>query len=508
MSSNIYYFDETGKPKIKNEIISVENELNSKQLKENNKLKGKSCLNIFFYTWLIIVIFLIGFYMLLYYESNSEENQNKKSITKKESLNEKKFSNKKIGIAFVFKEKFINGIELMLSLLMNKLAKNEKYDIYLITNHNKIDNFEFNKNIKILSFLSNKNSLEKFDKKSNIKFYILNNELSSTRIKYFQTLNNGKKVIGIMKGGFISYSYENSTEVYSKWKRNMLYDAFINMIPDDYYIYKNLGMNNTFFIPCLYNFNIKRTINSNLTYKNLLIISQEKDQLKGAKYGIKAMNLITKKIPDAKLYFLTSSHNTETIETLIKNFNLTKNIKIVYNVENAIDYYLNSSVLLYPSLTEYYPVIMNEAKSHSIPIVGFNLSYNPSYQKGVINVDMFDYKKMAHEAIKLLNNYEYRKIKGLEAKLSLNEFLNVETIVKWEKLFSVLRKNNPNDYKAFQKYTYKNYYHEKNAYERLKLDFHNSKEFNKYFCCHSFNNMNKLDYITNLENCKNIHLCK
>ena len=150
MSSNIYYFDETGKPKIKNEIISVENELNSKQLKENNKLKGKSCLNIFFYTWLIIVIFLIGFYMLLYYESNSEENQNKKSITKKESLNEKKFSNKKIGIAFVFKEKFINGIELMLSLLMNKLAKNEKYDIYLISNHNKIDNFEFNKNIKIL----------------------------------------------------------------------------------------------------------------------------------------------------------------------------------------------------------------------------------------------------------------------------------------------------------------------------------------------------------------------
>ena len=58
MSSNIYYFDETGKPKIKNEIISVENELNSKQLKENNKLKGKSCLNIFFYTWFIIVIFL------------------------------------------------------------------------------------------------------------------------------------------------------------------------------------------------------------------------------------------------------------------------------------------------------------------------------------------------------------------------------------------------------------------------------------------------------------------
>ena len=54
--------------------------------------------------------------MLLYYESNSEENQNKK----------------------------------MLSLLMNKLAKNEKYDIYLISNHNKIDNFEFNKNIKIL----------------------------------------------------------------------------------------------------------------------------------------------------------------------------------------------------------------------------------------------------------------------------------------------------------------------------------------------------------------------
>ena len=519
MKSNIYYFDEKGNQKNYNHKESIKNELSKKQLKEIDKLKGKSYLNIFFYAWFLIVIIFIICYMLLYYKSISEDNHNKTLIKNKETLNtlnktkvselnETNISNKKIGIAFVFKENFINEIESMLLYLMNQLAINKKYDIYIIANQNNTFKFKFNKNIKIIYNLSNKTYIKDFDKNSNIKFYVLNNELSLKRIKYFQSLNEGKKLIGIMNGGFLSYSYGNKTEIYSLWKRNFLYDAYINMIPDDYYIYKNIGMNNTFFIPYLYNFNQKSNINSNLTYKNLLIIGPKKDHLKGAIYGIKAMSIIKQIISEAKLYFITSSYLAEIIENLIKNLNLTKNIEILYDVKNLTNYYLNSSVLLYPSLSEYYPYIMNEAKFHAIPIVGFNLSYNPSYLKGVIKVDMFNYSDMAQEAIKLLNNYEYRKIKGLEAKLSLNEFTNFETIEKWEKLFSVLENNDPHEYKIFQDYTYKEYYNEKIAIERLQMDFNLSKGFNKYFCCHSFNNMLKFDYIKNITVCQNINICK
>lgn len=45
-----------------------------------------------------------------------------------------------------------------------------------------------------------------------------------------------------MENTFLSYIYSNSTSTYLNWKNSMLYDAFINIIPDDYYIYKKLGM--------------------------------------------------------------------------------------------------------------------------------------------------------------------------------------------------------------------------------------------------------------------------
>ena len=50
-------------------------------------------------------------------------------------------------------------------------------------------------------------------------------------------------------------------------------------------------------------------------------------------------------------------------------------------------------------------------------------------QKGVILVDLLNYTQMAEEAIKLLKDYNYRKKKGWEAKLSLNEFSNTDM---WE----------------------------------------------------------------------------
>ena len=66
-------------------------------------------------------------------------------------------------------------------------------------------------------------------------------------------------------------------------------------------------MNNTFYIPYLYNYVSQKTPNSNLTYNNLLIIWKEKDIIKDDEYRIKAMNIIKETIPDAKLYIISFS---------------------------------------------------------------------------------------------------------------------------------------------------------------------------------------------------------
>lgn len=491
MKSNIYYFDETGKQKDENKIKNIQ------------KLQSKSYLNIFFYAWFIICILFIVLYMIAYMNSNANQMKNKKLVTKKKEIltgqNNTK-DNDKIGLAFIFKMLYNNEIEKMLFLLANKLVKYDKYDIYLITEKGFNANFKFDKKIKKFSLISNRTMIEEFDKTSNIKYYFLQNELSRSTIKWYQSLNGGKKVLGIMNKDFLSYIYSNLTSTYPLWKNSILYDAFINLIPDDYYFYKKLGLNNTFYIPYLYPFDAKAPI-AKLTHKNLIIMGKEKDLVKGGIYGIKAMSLIVEKIPDAMLYLISTSNHIKFLEDLIKELKLQKNIQIFYNVENVTKIFLNSSVVLYPPLSEYYPYIMNLAKSHAIPIVGFNLSYNPAYQKGVELVNMFDYKQMANKAIKLLNNYEYRKIKGLEAKLSLNEYSNRETMDKWEKLLSILEKDDIEEYAKFQENTYKEYYDEKTAKERLEYNFHNAKKFNKNFFCHSFKDMINLNYITNIKEC-------
>ena len=115
---------------------------------------------------------------------------------------------------------------------------------------------------------------------------------------------------------------------------------------------------------------------------------------------------------------------------------------------------------------------------------------------------------MAEESIKLLENYEYRKKKGIEAKESLKYFSNKDIIDKWDRLFKVLISEDINEYKKLQKYTYEKYYDEEKARDHLETNFNKGKIYNPYFCCHDFNDMLNITYINNIQGCKNQSLCK
>ena len=121
---------------------------------------------------------------------------------------------------------------------------------------------------------------------------------------------------------------------------------------------------------------------------------------------------------------------------------------------------------------------------------------------------MLNYTQMAKESIKLLKNYEYRKKKGMEAKLSLKEYSNAETANKWDRLFSILDKDDPVAYKKLQNYTYERYYDEEKAKERLESNYNFGKSYNKYFCCHTFNDLVNLTYILHIKGCHNQSVCK
>ena len=227
------------------------------------------------------------------------------------------------------------------------------------------------------------------------------------------------------------------------------------------------------------------------------MVGRVDDIIKVAVYGIYAMAEIVKQVPDAILTII-GIEPPEELKNLIKELNIQDNVNYPGFSTNITEFYLNASVLLVTSVSESYPMVMNEGKAHGLPIVVFNVDYSTCYQSGVIKVEMFDYIAMAKESIKLLKNYEYRKEKGNEAKLSLNNFeTNDEKIEMWDNLFQALI-NGTDCFHKLQKKIEKNII----AKEHLEKHYHYAQQFNEYFECHSFENFTTLKYLNEIEVCK------
>ena len=321
-----------------NELVPINLKNKSKIAEKYKLLKQRKIIEKrLFIIWTFISIISIGFYINyslvkinknripdnIFNDNNKEILQipGKYKIHKKnESTEKQKKKNKnnkyvttlnvKIGVAFVFESMYGNGIGRMLSILFNELAKYDKYEMYLLSRGRYRYDFKFNRTIKEIAIYGNRTKIKKFnDETPNLKYYVLNNEIDPRNINWFKSL--GKKVIDINHGTYLSCVYANCTGVYKAWANQKLFDAYIQVVVDDYYVYKKLGFNNSFYIPNMFTFDADKTPNSNLTYKNLMIMGREHDRIKGGYYGIKAMYEIVKEIPDAKLYFISADYKID-----------------------------------------------------------------------------------------------------------------------------------------------------------------------------------------------------
>jgi glycosyltransferase involved in cell wall biosynthesis len=426
-----------------------------------------------------------------------ELNEKIKELDSKIEAMDKKLLKKKIGIAFVNKYFYMYSIARYISVLSDLLVKTGKYDVYLINDQATDIDYHYNKKIKRIIKTNDEETIKEIDEENDIDIYILNNDLSE-RIDIYKSL--GKKVVGIFHGVYLSSIYDKQTLIYRSWTKFANYDSFIHIIPDDYYVYKKFGFTNTIYIPNINTFDSTKIPSSDLIFKNLLIVGRFNVEIKGLKYGLLAMAEILKKVPDAKLTIL-GLNPPEDLKNLEKELNIENSVYWPGFSTNITEFYLNASVLLLPALSQSYRMVINEAKAHGLPIVAFNIDYEPYLQSGVITVDMLNYKAMAKKAIKLLKNYNYRTKKGEEAKSSLNNYLDNNGIVKiWNRLLKSIAINS-DDYKKLQEEIEKKYYNEEKAKNDLEKHYNYAQQFNPNFRCHSFENMMNLSYINNIEEC-------
>ena len=415
--------------------------------------------------------------------------KNEKNLRKKEE---------KIGVAFVYHILHSNGVARVISLTSDYLIRTGKYNVYLITGKPTAKDYKYDNRIKRFACHDNRTLIRSLRRELNIKYFVLNNQLTESLIKFLQSLNS--YVVGIFHGVYLSAIFHNNTNSYRTWYKFDFYNAFIAIAADDLYFYKKLGYKNATFIPNLYTFEPSESPESNLTYNNIVMLGRAHDKIKGSKYAIKAMSYIVKEVPDAHLIFASSDKNVKELENLAKNYSISQNIIFKF-FPNISEIFLNSSVLMFTSLCEAFPMAMNEGKAYGLPVVAFNIPFSMPFQTGVITVPHLDVEALAKETIKLLKDYNYRKKKGREAKLSLNRFNNNDTINLWLKLFDSLDKGY---YRKFQEEMDNKYYNEETAREHVLMHYNSALRFNKYFRCHKFDDMLKMKYIRNIKNCTNV----
>ena len=406
---------------------------------------------------------------------------------------------KKIGIAFPYSTLSANGIGRFITVTAKYLQRTGKYNIYFITKKPYFREFSYDKEIKRFIAYNNYTLMRNISKYEKIDVVVLQNVLSPSVVKFHHNL--GQKVICMYHGCFMSAMYGNHVTSYKNWDHFDKCDSYIFIASDDYYFYKRLGFKNEIFVPNLYTYDPAETPSSNLTNHNIVILGRLNDFIKGVKYAIKAMDIIVKEVPDAKLYLVSSDSRVQFLKNLTRDLNLTRSVIFKGGTFNLTQLFLNSSVHMYTSLSEAFPMALIEGKAHGMPVVGFEVPYSNPYQQGFIGVELFDVEGLARETIKLLKDYNYRKRKGAEAKKSLDMFKINETVDLWGRLCDSLLSDDREEYRKIQEEVEKKYFNDTRAREHLESHYNILLRNNYNLTCHSFDNFTDINYLKKIEKC-------
>ena len=406
---------------------------------------------------------------------------------------------KKIGIAFPYSTLSANGIGRFITVTAKYLQRTGKYNIYFITKKPYFREFSYDKEIKRFIAYNNYTLMRNISKYEKIDVVVLQNVLSPSVVKFHHNL--GQKVICMYHGCFMSAMYGNHVTSYKNWDHFDKCDSYIFIASDDYYFYKRLGFKNEIFVPNLYTYDPAETPSSNLTNHNIVILGRLNDFIKGVKYAIKAMDIIVKEVPDAKLYLVSSDSRVQFLKNLTRDLNLTRSVIFKGGTFNLTQLFLNSSVHMYTSLSEAFPMALIEGKAHGMPVVGFEVPYSNPYQQGFIGVELFDVEGLARETIKLLKDYNYRKRKGAEAKKSLDMFKINETVDLWGRLCDSLLSDDREEYRKIQEEVEKKYFNDARAREHLESHYNILLRNNYNLTCHSFDNFTDINYLKKIEKC-------
>jgi|GEM_PF-4056138 len=119
--------------------------------------------------------------------------------------------------------------------------------------------------------------------------------------------------------------------------------------------------------------------------------------------------LINRPIKVAVIGRTDDSFSQQALDKLIQRFKLNKLVSLEYikwiKEDEKRDFFLKSSVFIYPSILDNFPTVVNEALSYGLPVIVWDVPFshiNYSDINAVLKTPLFDFKLFAENSTKAL----------------------------------------------------------------------------------------------------------
>jgi len=189
---------------------------------------------------------------------------------------------------------------------------------------------------------------------------------------------------------------------------------------------------------------IKVTYNSSSNYKKVIAVGRYSYE-KGYDLLLKIWSVVEKRCTDWELNIYGMGDPSPYVKYLTE-LSIDKNrCHLNACVVDVSKVYGNSSILVLPSRTEGFGLVLLEAMAHSLPIVSFDCENGPrtiiSDGKDGILVPPFDLNRFSEQLIRLMEDEELCKKMGNNGK-SKSKHYDMEVIAfQWKSLFDDLMHN-------------------------------------------------------------------
>ena len=400
--------------------------------------------------------------------------------------------NHKINIAIYAYTMKNGGRARLTSLLIKYLNKIKIFDLFLFTKKYKENNeYLIPDNIKRIHIKENLLS-QIYKNKINILVYQLS---FSNEIKL---LNNLKKVeiIFYQHLGIFDWIYGNYSIFKSLYREYINSKYIINIIPfENDYLFKKWGIN-SILMNNFITYNFAKIIPSDLSSNTILMIGRGNAKKKRFEIGIQVFEYIIQAIPKSKMIIISDLNGTFKLQYLMNNINLVNNINFVGYYSSPEIFYKNTSLLLFPSISEAFPLVLCESKIYGIPSLLLGLDYTTISKGGTIIIFDETPESLAKEAIGILSSYKCRNDLGIKSRKSMNIYNNDLLLTKWEKLILSIY-NGYFYYEEIRKYQK---YQSLSENQYLQIIKNQINLFNKRNIIHKNITINDIENFTFMEN--------